>query len=67
MIFLYLILIVGLSIYDLWELKKKSLKKDMYVYIGSMVLVAIIGVIYLSSDFQPSISSYFLKYFNVKD
>lgn len=66
MIFLYMALIVCLSIYDIWDLKKKGQIKDIYVYSGCMVLVAIIGVVYLSDTFRPSIVSYFLKIFNVK-
>lgn len=66
MIFLYMALVIGLSIYDIWDLKKKGQTKDIYVYAGCMVLVAIMGVIYLSDTFRPSIVSYFLEFFNVK-
>lgn len=66
MIYLYIGLIVGLSIYDVLALKKEKLTKDIFVLLGSMVLVAIFGLIYLSNNSHPSIASYLLEFFKIK-
>lgn len=67
MIYIFLALVMGLSIYDMRHMKKKGQTKDMYFYAGFMLLVAVFGVIYLSDTFRPSIISYFLRLFNVKE
>jgi multisubunit Na+/H+ antiporter MnhB subunit len=66
MIFLYILIIVVLSIFEIRDLSKKKFIKDIYIFIWCMGLVAIFGIVYLIDDLRPSISDYFLKLFNVR-
>lgn len=66
MISLYVLIIVALSIFEIWDLSKKKLTKDIYIFVWCMVLVTIFGIIYLMDDLRPSISDYFLKLFNIR-
>lgn len=66
MIFLYLCLIIGISIFEIKGLRKKGCKKDIFVFIGSMVLVFVFGFLYFLDNYHPSISSYILDFFNVE-
>jgi len=66
MIVAYLLLVIGLCLYDARNLYKKGLTKDMFVLIGSMVLVAAFGVTYLLSDIHSSLIDALLNFVHVK-
>ncbi len=66
MIYLYLGLVIGISIFEIMGLKKKGQPKDILFFIVSMALVAVFGSIYLLDNYQPSIVSYLLELLNVK-
>lgn len=66
MIFLYLIFVIGISIYEINDLHKKKFKKDIWVFIGCMFLVAVVGCLYLANTFQPSLADNIMSFLNVK-
>ncbi len=60
MIFLILI-IVALSIRDIIYLKSKKNKKDLYAYIGIMLLVGAFGIFYYSNPDRESFAKILLS------
>lgn len=64
MIILYLLLIIALSIFEICSLKKNGQIKDIFVFLGCMVIAAAFGIVFLLNPSQPSITSYI---FNVLD
>lgn len=67
MIFMYLTLVAVLGIIDILGLKKTGAFRDILVYCGSMLLVAVMGVIYLSDTFRPSIANYLLRLLDTRE
>lgn len=65
MIYLYLALVIGLAVYDIWEMRSRGKTKGIYVYIGGMVIAAVFGIIYLSNDYRPSIAGYILGFLRI--
>jgi|LSQX01.3.fsa_nt_gb multisubunit Na+/H+ antiporter MnhB subunit len=66
MIYLYLALIIGYSIYEITGLKKKKQVKEIFVFVGSMILVTVLGLVYLTDTYRPSITSYILEFFKIE-
>lgn len=67
MIFVYLAIVVGISSYDIWHLKKKKLKRDIAAHVCCMILVSAIGIIYLANTNQKSVVQYLFDAFSIKE
>jgi hypothetical protein len=50
----YLAVAAAISVYDLYYLKKKKLKKDLAMHIFLMLLVSAMGILYLRNPNQKS-------------
>lgn len=61
MIYLVIISIVVLSIFDIKDMKAKNYKRDIYVYIVFMLLVGILGIYYYSNTERDSFSEVLLS------
>lgn len=57
----FILLIVALSIRDIIYLKSKKLKKDLYAYIGIMLLVGAFGIFYYLNPERESFSKILLS------
>ena len=66
MIWVYLATVVSISIYDIWHLKKKKLKRDITAHVCCMILVSVIGIIYLADTNQQSVAQYLFEALNIK-
>lgn len=66
-LFMFLIVLIGISIYDLWKMKKATLKKEVLPYLAMTLLSAAVGLIYLINPFGPSISKILFDLFNIKE
>jgi multisubunit Na+/H+ antiporter MnhB subunit len=64
---LFIILIIALIVYEVISLKKKNQVKEIYVFLGCMLIASAFGIIYLLNPSQPSIASYILKILNIKE
>jgi hypothetical protein len=65
MIYWFLGVVIVLSIWDLRKLKQNSLTREMVCYLVSMVAVVIIGWLYLSDIFRPSLAEHILTIIGV--
>ncbi|WHH57958.1 hypothetical protein [Petroclostridium sp. X23] len=56
-------IIILLSILDIKDMKSKNQKKDIFVYILFMLMVAVLGLFYLSNPERDSFSEILLSLF----
>jgi multisubunit Na+/H+ antiporter MnhB subunit len=61
MVYLVLV-IIAVSIRDIWDLASRKKKKDMIVYIAIMLLVTALGIFYFSNPERDSLSKIILSF-----
>jgi hypothetical protein len=66
MIYWFLGVVVGLSIWDISKLKQEGLSREIFCYLVCMVVVVIVGISYLSDTFRPSLAEHILAIIKVK-
>lgn len=61
-----ILLIIGLSIMDLKEMKVKKLKRERTVYVVLMLLASLFCILYFSNPDQKSLSVILLSIFGME-
>lgn len=63
---IFLGVVIILSVLDIIELKSKGKPKEIFVYIGLMLLAVAFGVWHFTSTYQDSIAEHIFEILNVK-
>lgn len=65
--FIFLIIMLGLGVYDLRKMAEANLKKEVFPYLALSLLAGAVGLIYLAAPLGPSLAKIMFDLFNIKE
>jgi len=63
----FILVLVGLGIFDILQMKTKNQKKEIVVYVIFMLLAGLFGIYYLSNPERTSFSKLLLSLMGIKE